>query len=81
MLDTITKECDRRGKSRYHAFLDIKGAYNSVDRSQLWLGCDEMGWDEDIIRLLKSLFDLIMINVHINDLSKTLRETQRTEYL
>ena len=59
-LDTIVKEYGRRGKPCYQAFLDIKGAYDSVDRSLLWPKCEKMGWDGNLIRLLKSLFDHVI---------------------
>ena len=60
-LDTVVKEYGRRGKPCYQAFLDIKGVYDSVDRSILWPKCEKMGWDGDLIRLLKSLFDHVKL--------------------
>ena len=64
-LDTIVKEHGRRGKPCYQAFFDIKGAYDSVDRSLLWPKCEKMGWDGDLIRLLKSLFNHVKVVVWV----------------
>ena len=64
-LDTIVKEHGRRGTPCYQAFLDIKGAYDTVDRTLLWPKCVKMGWDEDLIRLLKSLFNNTRVMVRV----------------
>ena len=39
------------------AFLDIKAAYDSVDRSILWRRCISAGMNKWCIKILKSLFD------------------------
>ena len=38
-------------------FLDIRAAYDSVDRRILWIRCRERGIPESAIRILKGLFD------------------------
>lgn len=42
---------------RYMAFLDIKAAYDQVDREILWKKCRKKGLPEQVISLLKCLFD------------------------
>ena len=42
---------------RLMAFLDIKAAYDSVDRSMLWDKCTDRGLSTDMVRILQGLFD------------------------
>lgn len=42
---------------RYMVFLDIKSAYDQVDREKLWMKCRKKGLPELLISLLRSLFD------------------------
>lgn len=44
-------------KPRYMAFLDIKAAYDQVDRSILWRKCEKKGFPTRLTELLKALFD------------------------
>lgn len=46
-----------RREERWIAFLDIKGAYDSVCRPLMWRACLRLGMDEALIRVLSSLFD------------------------
>ena len=56
-LDTIIKDHARKKKQVWQAFLDIKGAYDSVDRELLWKKCSRMGLRGNTLGLLKGLFD------------------------
>ena len=47
------------------SFLDTKSAYDSADRSLLWPKCERMGWDGDLIRFLKSLFNHVKVMVRV----------------
>lgn len=51
--------CQTKAKKlpRYMVFLDIKAAYDQVDRELLWNKCRAKGLPESLIKLLKSLFD------------------------
>ena len=49
----------------HQSFLDIKGAYDSVDRSLLWPKCENMDRDGDLIRLLKSPPDHVKVMVRV----------------
>ena len=40
-LDMIVRDCNRKKKSCWQAFLDIKGAYDTVNRDLLWQRCRE----------------------------------------
>ena len=42
---------------RLMAFLDIKAAYDSVDRSKLWDKCTNRGLSIDMVHILQGLFD------------------------
>ena len=45
------------GQGRSMAFLDIKAAYDQVDRKVLWQKCLAKGMDSHIIDLMKALFE------------------------
>jgi hypothetical protein len=58
-LDKLIKEVrgpDRRRKV-FMAFLDIKAAYDSVPRAELWRQCHSLGVDHLTISTLRALFD------------------------
>ena len=44
-------------KSTVVAFLDIKAAYDSVDRHMLWICCKRAGIPDPVVRMLCSMFD------------------------
>jgi len=46
-----------RKRGMHVAFLDIKAAYDSVDRRILWHRCKERGLSDELIWILKRLFD------------------------
>ena len=46
-----------RNLPRYMAFLDIKAAYDQVDRSILWRKCLERGMPINLLKMLQALFD------------------------
>ena len=53
-LDRIIKA---QPKPVHLAFLDIKAAYDSVPRSELWRRCEVIGLPDFLIRTLRALFD------------------------
>lgn len=59
-LDKLIKEIrgtDRHKKKVFMAFLDIKAAYDSVPRAELWRQCQDLGVDHLTLSTLRSLFD------------------------
>ena len=56
-LDKVTKFIRRQGRKVFIAFLDIKAAYDSVPRGELWRQCENQGLDHVTISCLRSLFD------------------------
>lgn len=56
-LITILHESTARKKKLHYAFLDIKAAYDSVDRSILWDKCRRKGLSAKEVDMLKLLFD------------------------
>ncbi len=55
-----------RNEGMHVAFLDIKAAYDSVDRVILWNRCRERSFSDDIIRILQRLFDHNSAQVVVN---------------
>lgn len=54
-------------KGKIHvAFLDIKAAYDSVDRKLLWKRCHNRGIHSEVINILKELFDSNTSQVVVN---------------
>ena len=54
----VLHEAASKYKAQLHtAFLDIKAAYDSVDRRILWRRCRNRGLPTDAVELLKELFD------------------------
>lgn len=51
---------------RYMAFLDIKAAYDQVDRAILWQSCRAKRIPEDVISMLQALFDRNRARVAVN---------------
>lgn len=66
--DMITSlhEVLSKHKNMHVAFLDIKAAYDSVDRNILWKRCKSRGFDDNTIRILQRLFDHNSAQVVIN---------------
>lgn len=65
MIATL-HEALSRNKNMHVAFLDIKAAYDSVDRVILWNRCRERGFSDDTIRILQRLFDHNSAQVAVN---------------
>lgn len=66
---TLKKEKSRNGrlkKDMHVAFLDIKAAYDSVDRRILWRRCLNRGICPDGVDILKQLFDHNSAQVVVN---------------
>ena len=54
----VLHEAASKYKTKLHtAFLDIKAAYDSVDRRILWRRCRNRGLSSDAVEFLKELFD------------------------
>lgn len=56
----------RKNKNMHVAFLDIKAAYDSVDRKILWNRCRDRGFGDEVIRILQRLFDHNSSQVVVN---------------
>lgn len=56
-LDNLIRFVKSSGKKAYLAFLDIKAAYDSVPRGELWRRCQDLGIDHLTLSTLRSLFD------------------------
>lgn len=63
----VLQEAILKSKKKLHmAFLDIKAAYDSVDRRILWRRCLNRGVCPDAIEILKQLFDHNSAQVVVN---------------
>ena len=56
-LARITKSIRQQGRKVFMAFLDIKAAYDSVPRGELWRQCLHQQLDHVTLSCLRSLFD------------------------
>ena len=56
-LDKLIKSAPSASRSKHMAFLDIKAAYDSVPREELWRQCFLIGYPLQLIHTLRSLFD------------------------
>lgn len=70
-LQEWIQQAKAKKKPRFMAFLDIKAAYDQVDRSILWSKCRLKGMDEQLIRVLQALFDgnaaTVAVNGHMSE--------------
>ena len=64
-LDMIVKEQCRKKRDCWQAFLDIKGAYDTVNRDILWKRCNGIGIKGGLLVLLKCLFDYAETTIRI----------------
>ena len=65
-LDSILKEQIRKKQPCFQAFLDIKGAYDSVDRDMLWKKCKQKNIVGQRLKLLRTMFDRAEVAVRVN---------------
>lgn len=56
-LDKLIKYYLSRGQRSYMAFLDIKAAYDSVPRGELWRRCQAVGMNYLLLDILRAMFD------------------------
>ena len=56
-LVLVVDEALRTGSAGCCAFLDIRAAYDSVDRRKLWRKCGSKGLDSATVGMLRQLFD------------------------
>ena len=56
-LDRVIRHVRQQGKKVCMAFLDIKAAYDSVPRGELWRQCEQQELEHVSISCLRSLFD------------------------
>jgi hypothetical protein len=49
------------------AFLDIKAAYDTVDRNVIWMALDETSTPPALLSLLRHLFDDVTISVILSN--------------
>lgn len=57
VLNEIAIDASAREHELIYMFLDIKAAYDTVDRPKLWLKCREYGISDEMIEMLRQLFD------------------------
>jgi hypothetical protein len=64
------KEClsmsRQKGKEVYMCFIDLRKAYDSVNRDLLWKAMREYGVSEKIVKILNSLYDNTRAKVRVN---------------
>ena len=65
-LDSIVKEQIRKKQPCFQVFLDIKGAYDSVDREILWRKCEQKNIVGPRLKLLKFMFNHTEVAIRIN---------------
>ena len=66
LQDLIKLHHNRSGKFPIIAFLDIKAAYDSVDRSILFNKCISQGIDPALVEVLRQLYDFNLAYVSLN---------------
>ncbi|XP_055610743.1 uncharacterized protein LOC129757503 [Uranotaenia lowii] len=56
-LRQMLQKCREHQVPTHHLFIDIKAAYNTIDRNELWKIMDENGFSGKLIRLIKATMD------------------------
>ena len=56
-LDRLVKHSASLGRRPHMAFLDIKAAYDSVPRGELWRRCEQAGMNNIMLATMRALFD------------------------
>ena len=56
-LDRLIQHSKSLGRPSHMAFLDIKAAYDSVPRGELWRRCEQVGINYLVLDTLRALFD------------------------
>ena len=56
-LDKLIRLASASSRSKHLAFLDIKAAYDSVPRAELWRRCLAIGYPLSVLKSLQALFD------------------------
>jgi len=56
VLDTIVQERLKRGRKTYCAMVDLRQAYDRVNREALWFKLSKMGVSERFLGLMKSMY-------------------------
>ena len=54
----IFEKCCEHGKDIYHLFIDIKAAYDSINRRRLYAAMEEMNIPEKMIALVKATLNV-----------------------
>ena len=67
LFDMIIKEQCRKKRECWQDFLDIKGAYDTVNRDLLWKRCSRIGIKGGLLTLLKCLFDCAETTIRIGE--------------
>lgn len=57
VLNEIALDATAKERELIYMFLDIKAAYDTVDRTKLWIKCREFGIGPETIEILRQLFD------------------------
>ena len=76
IFTTIKNLCMKYGKNLFVGYIDIKKAYDSVDRTLLWRILRHIGVPEQLIMVIKKLYDENEICIRLgDDLSSYFRTT------
>lgn len=67
LQEWIKKEKERKNDRYCLGFLDIKSAYDSVDRPILWKKMEKKGIEKETLRVLRALFDHNKATVRIQE--------------
>lgn len=65
-LQHIIDEAHGNGKQLHTCFLDLKRAYDWVQRPLLWRVLQRLGLYETMLRAIQSLYKLSGMTIHIN---------------
>ena len=65
-LQHMIDEAQGNGKQLYTCFLDLKGAYDRVQRPLLWQVLQRLGIHEVMLRAIQSLYEDSGLTIHIN---------------
>ena len=73
VLNLLSEIRMKAKKETYMCFIDLKKAYNSVDRDRLWGKLESMGIQEGFLDILKEIYHDVKCQVKVNeDISRQL---------
>ena len=66
ILKSVVEQRMNKGKPTYCAFVDLKKAFDSVNRNYLWLKLARMGVSKKIIKIIESMYESATLSVRFS---------------